>query len=429
MLKKWLSLLLAGAMVFSLTACGPKQEAAPAEPAAPANEELSGTITIWSWDVAAKSLSESAENFKKIHPKVEFVIEDLGTDQVYDKLTTGLSANVGLPDIVSIEGERVAGFAAKFPQGFVDMTGVINAEDFLKVKVSECTVNGKLVALPWDGAPCALYYRTDYFEKAGIKAEDIKTWDDLIVAGKKMNAIGVKMLPTAISKRSTMYEFLLSQQNLSVFNAEGKTDFGSDASVKAMAMVKKMYDAGIIYDSVNWDGLVTATKEGKVATVASAVWWAGTMKDEVQESSGKWAVMRLPALEAGGITAATNGGSNIMVPASSANKAAAVEFAKFAMTDQPSLINGFSKYGLYPSYIPSYADPIFEKEEPYFGNQKIWKLFAEIGQEIPAIHYNENLQEVTDMLINAQAKVLLKNGDVKATLDELQKNVTDKLGQ
>lgn len=428
MLKKWLSLFLASALVVSMVGCAPKQEAAPADTGAQESTELSGTITIWSWDVAAKSLTESAENFKKLHPNVEFVIEDLGTDQVYDKLTTGLSANVGLPDIVSIEGERVSGFASKFPQGFEDMTGVVDPTQFLKVKISECTVGDKLVALPWDGAPCGLYYRTDYFEQAGIKAEDIKTWDDFIEAGKKMDKIGVKMLPTAISKRSTIYEFLLSQQGVSVFNKEGKTDFTSEQSLKAMDMVKKMYDAGIIYDSVNWDGLVTATKEGKVATVASAVWWAGTMKDEIQESSGKWAVMKLPALTEGGMTAATNGGSNIMVTAASANKKAAVEFAKFAMTDTASLVNGFEKYGLYPSYIPTYADPIFEKEEPYFGNQKIWKLFAEIGQEIPEINYNENLQEVTDMLINAQAKVLLKNTDVKTVMEELQKNVTDKLG-
>ena len=50
-----------------------------------------------------------------------------------------------------------------------------------------------------------------------------------------------------------------------------------------MGLVKEIYDAGITYDNVNWDGLVTATKEGKIATVPTAVWWAGTLQDECSE--------------------------------------------------------------------------------------------------------------------------------------------------
>ncbi|WP_269138857.1 extracellular solute-binding protein [Treponema vincentii] len=30
-----------------------------------------------------------------------------------------------------------------------------------------------------------LFYRKDYFEQAGVKASDIVTWSDFIVAGKK----------------------------------------------------------------------------------------------------------------------------------------------------------------------------------------------------------------------------------------------------
>lgn len=53
----------------------------------------------------------------------------------------------------------------------MDFTGQLKAEEFLKAKISECTVKGKLVAIPWDSGPCALYtHRTDYFKKAGVKA-------------------------------------------------------------------------------------------------------------------------------------------------------------------------------------------------------------------------------------------------------------------
>lgn len=425
--RKVLSLLLALILMVSLAACGKKQSAEQTNSSS--NGEISGKLVVWSWDVAAKSLQETAEKFKQKYPNVDIQVEDLGDSQVYDKLTTGLAANVGLPDVVTIEGERVATFVSKFPKGFVDLTNDINKSDFLPVKISECTVNGKVVAYPWDGAPAGLYYRKDLFEKAGIKAEDIKTWDDFIEAGKKMDKTGVKMVPIAISKNEMLYREILAEMNSFYFDKDGKTILNSEESIKAMELVKKMVDANIYFDNTNWDGLVTATKSGKIATVPSAVWWSGTLQDECPEASGKWAVMRLPAVEAGGKTAAVNGGSNLMVPAATQNQRAAVEFVKFAMTDKDSLINGFSKYGLYPSYIPVYSDPIFDKGVEYFGGQKVWKLFAEIGKEVPEVNYTENLAETMTMIQDAQARIMLKGANVKDTMEQLQKDVVNKFGQ
>ncbi|WP_432662213.1 sugar ABC transporter substrate-binding protein [Wukongibacter baidiensis] len=434
--KKLVSILLVAMMIFSLAACGQGDEPANNSTAdsnsgaAESKEEgLSGTIVVWSWDVALKSLQVAAENFKKIHPNVEFQFEDMGTDQIYDKMLTGLASGTGLPDVVSLEGERVPLYASKFPKGFVDLTDVVEEDHFLPVKMAEVTVNGKVMAFPWDAAPCGLFYRTDLFEQAGVKPEDIKTWDDYIEAGKKLDKIGVKMLPLAVSKNDTVFRLILNQLGAFYFDGEGKTVLDSEAAVKAMTIVKKMYDANITYDNVNWDGLVTCTKEGKVATVVNAVWWAGTLQDECDNLSGKWAVMELPLAEAGGKIGAVNGGSNIVIPSASQNKRAAVEFVKFAMTDKGSVIKGFSDYGLYPSYIPSYSDPIFNSEVEYFNGQKIWKLFTEAGKEVPRLNFTENFAEVNDLVVDAQARITLKGAEVEATMDELQKGVVNKLGK
>lgn len=427
--KKVIAILIMMSMLVSFSGCGKKpdtpSEAKPAE-----NEELSGTVVVWSWDVALKSLQATAENFKKKYPKVEFQFEDMGTDQVYDKLTTGLaSGGIGLPDVASVEGERVATFAAKFPKGFADVSSEVNKSDYIPVKISEVTVNGKTVAFPWDGAPAGVFYRKDLFDKAGIKAEDIKTWDDFIEAGKKMDKIGVKMAPLAMSKDDTIYRLILNEYGTFYFDKDGKTVLNSDASVKAMSIVKKMYDSKITFDNTNWDGLVTATKSGKIATVPNAVWWAGTLQDECKDQSGKWAVMKLPAVENGKAQSGVNGGSELVVPEASKNKKAAIEFAKFATSDKESLIKGFSDFGLYPSYIPCYSDPIFDKELEYFGGQKVWKFFAELGKEVPDLNFTENFAEAHTFVVDAQAKITLKGNDVKATMDELQKNVVNKFGK
>lgn len=427
-LKKVIAAALAILVIATFAGCSKKTDDSNGGSTTSAGE-LSGKITVWSWDVALKSLQESAENFKKLHPKVEFQFEDLANDQIYDKLTTGLAANIGLPDVVSIEGERVATFGAKFPQGFVDFTSEVTKTDFIPSKLAECTVNGKVIAYPWDAAPCALYYRTDYFKQAGINAEDIKTWDDFINAGIKMNKIGVKMVPITVSKNDGLFRLILNQQGAFYFDKDGKTILNGEAAVKAMAMLKKMVDAGIYFDNTNWDGLVSATKSGKIATVPTAVWWTGTLQSDCKESSGKWAVMRLPSMVAGENNAAVNGGSELMVPSATQNKEAAVAFTKFAMTDQASLINGFTKYGLYPSYTASYSDPVFEQGVDYFSGQKVWKLFSEVAKEIPDVNFTENFAEANTYAIDAQARVLVKGADVKATMDELQKNIVTKFGK
>lgn len=429
-MKKIVSLVLVLAMLFSLSGCGKKEEPAQA-PVDPNTQsgELSGKVTVWSWDVAAKSLEEAAVDFNKIHPNVEIVIEDLGTDQVYDKLTTRLASKTGLPDVVTMEGERVQTFASKFPEGFADVTEYVNEEDFLPVKISEVTSNGKIIGFPWDGAPTGLFYRADLFEQAGIKAEDIKTWDDLIVAGKKMDAIGVKMLPLAASTNPTFFGMLYEQTGSYFFDIDGNSALNTENGLKAGKTLKKLYDSGITYDSVDWDGLVSATKAGKVATVPSAVWWAGTLIDEVTESAGQWRVIPLPIIEKGMDYVAVNGGSNVLIPNDAPNKAAAIEFVKFAMTDVKTQINAFDKYGLYPSYKPAYTDPVFDEELEYFGGQKVWRFFADESENIPKINYTENFDQAIDQIRDAQARITLKNADVKTTLDELQNTFVSTFGK
>ena len=168
-MKRIFSVVLIFMMVLSIAGCGAKEEEAAAPPAesqnvevAEADGELSGEIIVWSWDVAAKSLEDAAVRFNEVHPGVTVTVEDLGTGQVYDKLITRLASKTGLPDVVTMEGERVGTFAGKFPDGFADLTEYVNPDDFLAVKISEVSSNGKIIGFPWDGATTGLFYSSRF---------------------------------------------------------------------------------------------------------------------------------------------------------------------------------------------------------------------------------------------------------------------------
>lgn len=424
--------MLTMAAALTLSGCGGSTTGAGSESA---SAEGGSTITVWAWDVALKQLQEASEKYKETNPDVEFVFEEMGTDQIYTKLATTLSTGKGLADVILLEGEQVSGYANKYPEGFADLSDIVTAEDYLPVKIGEVTASGKIVGFPWDAGPVAVFYRTDYFEQAGVNADDIKTWDDFIEAGKKVEAActtpsgePVKMLPVNPNS-SGFFRLLLTENQAGFFDADGNTVINADASLEAMELAKKIYDSGIAYNYADWSEYEAVVVNETVATIPEAVWMIGTIKDKGPEQSGKWGVMPLPAFPGKEAAGSTNGGSNIVIPAASANVDAAKDFVKFALTDTELQVSGFVNYGLFPSYIPSYEDPTFSEPDEFFGGQEIYQIFIELGQTVPSVNYTENFNEAMSAVGATCAQVYLEGADPKTALDSLQGDLVSKFGK
>ena len=419
---------LTAAAAFALTGCGGGNSAS-------AESGDGNTVTVWAWDVALKQLQEASEKFKETHPDVEFVFEEMGTDQIYTKLATTLSTGKGLADVILLEGEQVSGYATKYPEGFADLSDIVNEDDFLDVKIGEVSANGKIVGFPWDAGPVALFYRRDYFEQAGVNAEDIKTWDDFIEAGKKVmetcttpSGEPVKMLPIA-PNGSNFWRLILTENGGSFFDAEGNTVVNSPEALEAMEMAKKIYDSGIVQNYTDWAEYEGVVVNESVATIPEAVWMIGTIKDKGPEQSGKWGVIDLPAFPGKEPAGSTNGGSDIVIPATSASLDVAKEFVQFALTDQQLQVDGFVNYGLFPSYIPVYDDPTFSEPDEFFGGQKIYETFIKLGQTVPSVNYTENFNEALSAAGSACSKVYLEGEDPETALNDLQNDLVSKFGK
>ena len=63
------------------------------------------------------------------------------------------------------------------------------------------------------------------------------------------------------------------------------------------------------------------------------------------------------------------------------------------MTDVDLQADGFVNYGLFPSYIPAYDAEVFTEPDEFFGGQKIYETFIELGKKVPAVNYTENYNE------------------------------------
>ncbi|WP_257347132.1 ABC transporter substrate-binding protein [Pseudalkalibacillus decolorationis] len=395
--------------------------------------KTAGEITIWGWDVAADTLELATEKFNERYPDIKVKVENFNSDDVYEKLTVGLAARgSGLPDVLLMEDERIPSYTNQFPKGFVNLSklGYDKYEErFSPSKVKSVKNDkGEFIAAPWDVGPAGVFYRVDYFEEAGVDPDSIKTWEDYIEAGKKIKKItGTKLLPIDISKYDGVFHMMLQQQGVSYFNEKGEAAITSDEAIRAMSVIRDLYKNDLVANIDGWDGIVTATVNGKVASVPYGVWYTGTIKDQAPDQKGKWDVFYLPKFKEGGTRYANVGGSSLLIPSSTNNKEAAYSFVEFFTTDVETQMLGFKKYGLFPSLLKTYDDPFFNEESDYFNNSKIFQMFAESVPEVPPITITKDFARASRTVSNAQAAVLLEGESVERELDQAEEKLENEI--
>jgi lactose/L-arabinose transport system substrate-binding protein len=415
-------------LLLLLAACSNKTNVSKGDTKHP-----SGTITVWGWDVAAATMKASIADFQKKYPDVKVKVEDFNSGDVYSKLTVGLAARgSGLPDVVLMEDERIPGYVHQFPQGFLNLTklGYGKYKDsFNQAKVAAVQdKDGNFIAAPWDIGPAGVFYRVDYFKKANVDPNSIKTWDDYIAAGKKIKeATGAMLLPIDIPNYDGVFEMMMQQQGLSYFDKDNKITLQSAEAKRAMNVIKKLHDEDLVLQNKGWDGIVTATVNGSVATVPYGVWYAGTIMDQAPKLKGQWDVFYLPSFEDGGSRYANVGGSSLLIPSTSKNQAAAYAFVDFFTTNKDSQLLGFEKYGLFPSLKETYSAPQFTANSEYFNNSPIFKKFADIVDKVPKIYLNENYAKASKLTSDAQAAILLENKPVESALKDAQKQLENEI--
>ncbi|WP_161974838.1 ABC transporter substrate-binding protein [Bacillus timonensis] len=395
-------------------------------------EDIEGDVTVWAWALEANYLEKDVlPEFNKKYPNVNVTVEHLGVDQVYQKLSAGLSSGgSGLPDLIQVENNRIHSFTNEFKDPFVNLSAL--GYDQHEAKFSQSKVEGlkdsegNIIAAPRDLGPVGVIYRTDIFEEVGIDPRSIETWDDYIEVGKKVVAhTGKAFLGT---DSEGLLRIMLQQQGKYYFTGDGKLDLTSPEAKKAAEILQKMKDAGIIIYTNNWDGQVSAMKNSEVATQPGAVWWSGTMLEQMPELSGKWDMFKLPAIEEGGVRAANDGGSALAIPSSSDNKVAAYALAEFASTDVDSQIKALTNRGLFPALLAAYEEPIFTENQEYFNSQPFFTKFAETVPEILAINHAPAELELRSIMSSEFQAFLLEDKPAQQMLEDGEKQAQQQTG-
>ena len=175
--------------------------------AAPAYAETQVTVLHVSENAAQRAVwDEIAKDYNAAHPGVNVQFKYLENEAFKAKLPTMLQADELRPDLFYSWGGGV--MQAQDKAGFLkDVTKDVSAwdSDLSPTAVDAFKVDGKAVGVPFEVGEVAFYYNKKLFEKAGVKAEDIKSWDDFLGAVKKLKAAGVTPLVVGAGEKWPMH--------------------------------------------------------------------------------------------------------------------------------------------------------------------------------------------------------------------------------
>ena len=144
-----------------------------------------------------------------------------------------------------------------------------------------------------------------------------------------------------------------------------------------------------------------------MATLVEAAWMGAFLKGWIAPGTeGKWGVAQMPAMEAGQVRSANDGGSNLVITEQSQNKTAAWALTEWLLGKTDSQVALFKASDFFPSLETTYADPIFNEPDPFFDNQTARKAYIDAANIIPVGYvYGPTYSQMNGFVATAIQKV------------------------
>jgi len=131
-------------------------------------------------------MQKLTDDFTKKNPGIQLNWVTLEENVLRERVTTDIATKGGQYDVVTIGNYEVPIWAK---QGWLlELSGLgadYDVDDLLPAIRGGLSVDGKLYASPFYGESAMIMYRTDLFEKAGLKMPASPTWEFILDAARK----------------------------------------------------------------------------------------------------------------------------------------------------------------------------------------------------------------------------------------------------
>ncbi|MGH3169869.1 MAG: sugar ABC transporter substrate-binding protein, partial [Trebonia sp.] len=245
-------------------------------------------------------------------------------------------------------------------------------------------INGKLVGLPQDTGPMALFYNKTIFDKYHIPVP--ATWAQYAADAKKLHSENSKeYLAADVGDPGFVTSMIWAAggRPYAVSGTKNVTiDLQDAAAQKFTQLWNPLIDNGLLDQVTGWTSQwYTGLANGTIASLVTGAWMPVDLETGVPAGKGDWRVAAMPEWTAGTAATSENGGSSDTILASSKNQLAAAGFLQFASMDDGATISANS--GDFPASNTILDSSSFLNQAPaYFGGQKINQVLAKAASSV-----------------------------------------------
>ena len=391
--KKTIALIGAVAMLSSVAACG---STSAGDGGSTGSSDKKVELTVWSWD---STLPRTVKGFEAKNPNIKVKVTNAGTNKdEYNALSNAIEAGPGAPDIAQIEYYALPEYVIR---GHLENLSDLGASDFKDFYTpgtwSSVNINDGVYALPMDSGPMAFFYNKEVFDKAGVDAEQIKTWDQYYDAAKKIHALGDNYYITSDTGDAGFFDSMTWLAGAKPFQtssdgSEVTVNLTEDKGVKTFTdFWQKLLDEGLLdTKTAGWsEDWFKGMVDGTIASLFTGAWMPANLANSAADGAGKWRVTQMPTAD-GSTTNSENGGSSLAVLASTKKADAAYQFIEYANHGDgvATRVAG----GAFPADKASMESDSFKntttvknadgEDVDYFGGQKYNEVLAQAAENV-----------------------------------------------
>jgi len=359
-----------------------------------AQEEV--TLTAWTHDQLYIDYFESRlAEFQALHPEIKLTFEPTIDSSAPQNALNAIAAGEMGPDLLGLERGQFPNYMRNgiIADYFLDLTDRIGDErsKYAEGRWTIYSYEGRLYGVESSLTASVLYYQPAVFEAAGVEVPT--TWEQVLSeTGPALAANGDAF--TFATNDGSWFQMYFNQRGGAIFNEAGEFVMGDEVNrplaIEVATFVQQAVANGtfmVVLGGDVWSGatIPTAYEEGRLAGTVMPDWWASCcLKPGVPDMEGKWAVAAPPVWEDGGWATLNWGGTGWVVNSKSPNAELAWEFLEFMYLGKESQIKRFQLINMFPTMFEAANDPaVTELEDPFFGNQTLGEIYAELAPEVP----------------------------------------------
>jgi len=433
MKKRLLSVLLVGAMAFSLTACGGSGDSGDSGSDSGSDDGGSSggdKLVVWTWDPAFNipAIEEAGKIYKDtVNENFELEVVETLSDDCETKLQTCAESSdfSTMPDIVLMQDNSYQKFVSFYPEAFTDLTDSgIDFSEFAEGKLSYSTVDGKNYGVPFDNGAVVSCYRTDILEEAGYTIDDITDidWDKFIEIGKVVKEKTGKFMLSGQANSQDIIMMMLQSAGASLFNEDGTPNLvGNDPLNECIDIYQKMVKEGIFYEVNEWDEYVSSITNEQCAGTINGNWIMATIMG-MEDTAGKWEITNMPKLvkTSGATNYSNNGGSSWYVTSNCKNTELAFDFlAKTFAGSEELYANILPTTGAIGTWGPAGESEAYQEPQEFWNNQPIYSTIVEFAEKTPTNNTSAYYYDVREVISTA-IQDIMTGGDKEKTLEQAQ---------